>query len=184
MKAAKRALAASVCLLTACASNTAPLGFFVSPEREQSQAYGGWIQLELANRTRVDGELIAATAESVWVLPSAPMVRGKVARDTTVLVLAVATIEEGFVTISDAEVGGVVGATASGVLSTISNGLVAVLTAPLWIIVGTAAGSSQSYTPRRTVPPLHWADLAPYARFPQGMPAGVSLASLRPKRRR
>lgn len=156
-------------MLAGCARNTAPPGFLVTPRIAQSQAYGGWVELRVANGASVAGELIAVTAESVWVLGTAPMV------------VPVVGIKEGKVTSTDAEVGNVAGATGLGVLSTISNGILLVFTAPLWIIVGTAAGSSQSYAPERRVPPLHWADLAPFARFPQGLPPGVALASLRPK---
>ena len=165
-------------LLTACAGNTSPPGFLVGPRIAQSQAYGGWVELRVANGTSVDGEMIAVTADSVWVLG--------VGREGAVapVVLPVASIREGKLTINDAEVGNVAGMTALGVLSTISNGLVLILTAPVWIIVGTAAGSAQSYTPQRRVPPLRWAELNASARFPQGMPSGVSLAQLRPKPRR
>ena len=161
-------------MVVGCAGNTAPAGFLLPPREAQSQAYGGWLELWVAGDAKVDGELIAVTGDSVWVL-------GKVG---AVAVVPVATVKQGKLTTADAEVGNVAGATGLGVLSTISNGWLLVFTTPLWIIVGTAAGSSQSYAPERRVPPLHWTDLAAFARFPQGLPAGVSLATLRPKPRR
>ncbi len=158
--------------LVACAGNTAPAGFLVPPRLAQTEAYGGWVELLVTGGARVDGELIAVTADSVWVLGTASVV------------VPVASVRQGKLTTTNAEVGNVAGATGLGVVSTISNGILLVFTMPLWIIVGTAAGSSQSYAPERRVPPLHWAELNGFARFPQGLPDGVSLASLRAKPRR
>jgi len=158
--------------LVACAGNTAPAGFLVPPRLAQTEAYGGWVGLLVTGGARVDGELIAVTADSVWVLGTASVV------------VPVANVRQGKLTTVQSEVGNVAGATGLGVVSTISNGILLVFTMPLWIIVGTAAGSSQSYAPERRVPPLHWAELNGFARFPQGLPDGVSLASLRAKPRR
>ncbi len=158
--------------LVACAGNTAPAGFLVPPRLAQTEAYGGWVELLVTGGARVDGELIAVTADSVWVLGTASVV------------VPVANVRQGKLTTVQSEVGNVAGATGLGVVSTISNGILLVFTMPLWIIVGTAAGSSQSYAPERRVPPLHWAELNGFARFPQGLPDGVSLASLRAKPRR
>jgi hypothetical protein len=41
------------------------------PTQSQSDAYGGWIELtyqERADRRRTDGELVAVSADTVWVL--------------------------------------------------------------------------------------------------------------------
>lgn len=35
--------------------------------------------------------------------------------------------------------------------------------------------------PRRESPPLSWVGLAPFARFPQGIPEGIELTALQPK---
>jgi hypothetical protein len=67
------------------------------------------------------------------------------------------------------------------VVSTISNGYLLGITAPLWIITGIVASSNESRAPLRGVPPLVWADLAAYARFPQGLPPGIDLGEIRPK---
>ena len=156
-------------MLCGCAGNTAPPGFLDPPLVAQAAGYGGWMQLKLANGTAADGELIAVSADSVWLLGATPVT------------VPVTAVKEGKLTTVYSEVGKVAGATGLGVLSTISNGILLVFTAPLWIIVGTAAGSSQSYTPERRAPPLRWTDLAGFARFPQGLPPGVALASLRAK---
>ena len=157
------------CAVTsACAGNTAPAGFLLAPVKAQADAYGGWIELRLGNQ-RNEGELLAATADSVWVLTR----QGGV-------VIPTALVTQGKLTAYQGANSAVPGWTALGVLSTASNGLLLGITAPLWIITGTIAGSNDSRDPVRQVPPLAWADLAAFARFPQGM-AGVRLEDLQPK---
>jgi hypothetical protein len=164
-----------VALVAACAGNSAPVGFLVSPRQEQTDAYGGWIELTLNRDSagkpqRVHGELIAVTADSVWVL-----------MQTAGLVVPTAAVTRGKLTAYQEPSGTATGWTALGVLSTASNGLLLILTAPLWIITGTASASSASHEPERFAPPFAWADLATFARFPQGMPAGSALGSLQPR---
>jgi hypothetical protein len=72
---------------TACASNTAPKGWLPKPIEAQAAAYGGWIELTYAEseERHTDGELLAVSAESVWVLsgsqglviPTAAIKKGK-----------------------------------------------------------------------------------------------------------
>ena len=66
-------------------------------------------------------------------------------------------------------------------VTTISNGVFLLLTAPAWLITGLVAAGNESHAPLRDVPPLAWAELAAYARFPQGLPPGIDLAEIRPK---
>lgn len=156
-------------LAMACAGNTAPEGFLPTKAQAQTSAYGGWIELEVA-RQRVEGELLAVTADSVWVLTA-----------QGVRVVPTASVTSGKLTAYQSQASAISGWTVLGVLSTASNGIVLVFTAPLWVITGTVAGSHESRAPVRTVPERRWADLAGFARFPQGMPPGVALRSLKPK---
>lgn len=167
---------AGVALLTACASNIAPPGFLPKPDQMQTDAYGGWIELRYqqdGRERRGAGELIAVTQDSVWVLEQAGGV-----------VLATSAVRTGKLTAYTSGVGKVATFTLLGVLSTASNGVVLILTAPLWIITGTVAGVTESHAPERRAPPLGWRDLATFARFPAGMPTGVKLEDLRPAPRR
>jgi hypothetical protein len=166
-------VAGAAALATACASNTAPPGFLVTPVEAESAAYGGWIELTLirdiqGKQPRGEGELLAAGADSVWVLTP----QGGV-------VIPTAMVSEGKLTAYQGA--SAAGWTALGVVSTASNGLLLIITAPLWILTGTIAGASDSYIPQHRAPPRAWADLAAFARFPQGMPQGVSLETLKPK---
>lgn len=162
---------AGALLAAGCATNTAPPGFLPSPDEAQTEAYGGWIELRSAaggRNDRVDGELMAVTEDSVWVLG-----------DSGAVVLPTAAVREGKLTAYRSGTGAVAGWTFLGVLSTVSNGVFLLGTAPLWIITGTVAGTRQSHIPERDVAPRAWSQLAPFARFPHGMPAGVRLEDLR-----
>ena len=158
-------------VLSACAGNSAPAGFLPSPQAAQSQAWGGWIELQYTqgqSERFVAGELIAVSRDTVWVLgPSGGAV------------VPTASVRGGQLTGYSAQADKVAGAAFLGTLSTISNGWFLVFTAPLWIITGTVAAANQSHAPVRRVPPLAWSDLSALARFPQGLPVGVRLEALR-----
>jgi hypothetical protein len=167
------ALLGALTIVLGCATNTAPSHFLPSPADAQTQAFGGWIELRFASTGRdsaVDGELLAATSDSVWVLTG-----------TGWVVTPTATVRQGKLTAYDSRWGAVAGYTLMGVLSTISNGWYLVLTAPVWVITGTVAGANQSHAPERKTPPLRWSELSAFARFPQGMPPDIRLGDLRPK---
>jgi hypothetical protein len=157
----------------ACASNTAPKSWLPKPTEAQAAAYGGWIELtyDESEERRTDGELIAVSAESVWVLSG-----------NQGLVIPTAAVKRGKLTAYAAEKGAVTTWAVLGALSTISNGGFLILTAPMWIIGGPLAVGSESRAPERKNPPLTWVELAPFARFPQGMPEGIALTALQPKK--
>ena len=169
-RAARGAGVTAALLVAGCASNSAPSGFLPSPEEAQASAYGAWIELQLQDPSReraTEGELLAVTADTVWVLSRS----GAVALPTS----AVAQCK---LTAWQSGAGAIAVWTGVGVLSTISNGLFLVFTAPLWMITGTVAGSSESHVPQRKVPPFGWAELAAFARFPQGIPPKLALNTL------
>jgi hypothetical protein len=174
MSVTRGVMLAPLCFAVACAGNPAPDGFLPSPGQAVHDVYGGWIQVTVpAGRhdSTIAGELIAARADTVWVLPdSGPVVA-----------VPTSTVKQGLVARYNSEAGSIAGFTALGVMSTISNGYLLGITAPLWIITGVVASSNESRAPLHGVPPLVWADLAAYARFPQGLPPGIDLGEIRPK---
>jgi hypothetical protein len=143
------------------------------PTEAQTGAYGGWIELTYyeGEERRTDGELIAVSADSIWVLSA-----------NQGLVIPTAAVKRGKLTAYAAQKGGLTLWTIVGTLSTLSNGAFLVLTAPMWIIGGSLAVGAESRAPQRKSPPLAWAELAPYTRFPQGFPAGLELTALVPKK--
>lgn len=156
-----------------CASNTAPKNWLPKPQEAQSAAYGGWIELsyrEGQGERSTDGELIAVTADSVWVLNES---RG--------IVVPTASVKKGKLTAYAAEKGRMATWAVLGAVATLSNGAVLLLTAPMWIIGGSLATGAESRAPVRESPPLSWVALAPFARFPQGLPDGIELTALKAK---
>ncbi len=166
----------TVCVAAACATHTAPDGYLPSIEEAQREAYGGWVDVTFRNvggLDRVAGELIAVTADSLWV------------RDASGgTVVPTALVEDGRLTSYDSEADKTGVATVLGFLSTVSNGVFLLFTGPMWLIGGGVAAHSQSRVPMDDVPPMEWSDLAAFARFPQGMPPGVELRALQPMPRR
>lgn len=175
MSITRAARAVSLLLAVSCAANPAPDGFLPSPRDAVQDLYGGWIELTLApaggHEGTVAGELLAATADTVWIIPDS----GRA------VAIATSTVQKGRLARYRSDAGLVAGYSALGVLSTLSNGYILVFTAPAWIITGIVASSSESKSVLRDTPPLAWADLAEYARFPQGLPPGIDLAEIRPK---
>jgi hypothetical protein len=166
---------APLLLAAACAGNPAPEGFLPAPKDAVRDLYGGWIEVVVPAGRRADriaGELIAARADSVWILPDTG--RGPIA-------VATSAVKEGRLVRYHPSDGTVIGYTALGIVSTLSNGVILILTAPAWLITGIVASSVEARAPMRDVPPLAWADLAAYARFPEGLPPGIDLAEIRPK---
>ncbi|HXF96506.1 MAG TPA: hypothetical protein VNI61_10450 [Gemmatimonadales bacterium] len=161
-------------LAAACATNSAPPGFLPTPAQAETSAYGGWIELRTGNEDgsrRVEGELLAVSTDSVWILT-----------EQGVVALATAAVREGKLTAYRSGTGAVASWTALGTLSTISNGWFLVFTAPAWIITGVIAGHSESYAAQPSLDRFGWAGLAVFARFPPGLPRDVPLQSLRPRR--
>ena len=157
---------------TACAGNTAPKGWLPKPTEAQAAAYGGWIELTYAEseERHTDGELIAVSADSVWVLSG-----------NQGLVIPTATVKKGKLTAYAAQKNGLTAWMLLGTLSTISNGGFLIFTAPMWLIGGSLAVGGESRAPERKSPPLTWVELAPFARFPQGIPEGIALTALQEK---
>jgi len=175
MSITSAARAVPLLLAAACAGNPAPSGFLPSPKEAVRDLYGGWIEVTVpaaGHDGRVAGELIAASADSVWILPDTG--RGTVA-------VATGAVKEGRLVRYRSDAGAVAGYSTLGVISTLSNGYFLIFTAPAWIITGVVASSAESGAPIRRALPLTWAELSAYARFPEGLPPGIDLAEIRPK---
>ena len=158
-------------LSSACFSTTAPDGWLSTPAVAQREAYGGWIAVERAQDTSkqtVEGELIAVTPDSLYVLTP-----------DSLLSLPMGEITSATLTTYDARLGRLATWTALGAISTISHGVGLVLTFPLWTIAGSTLTASASKAPR--VQSADATSLQPYARFPQGLPLGLDRRALRQK---
>lgn len=164
--------AAIVC--AACAGNSAPHGWLPKPEEALRGTYGGWIELTYQDdkeKRSTDGELIAVSSDSIWVLSG-----------NQAIVIPTGRVKQGKLTAYASEKGRFTGWTVGGTLATISNGGFLIFTAPMWIIGGSLATGSVSRAPERKTPPLAWIELAPFARFAQGLPEGFELTALEEKK--
>jgi len=167
------ATVSALCLVllgTACFHTTAPMGWLPTADDAQREAYGGWIKVEYTTDVKrmVQGELIAATSDSVHVLTG-----------NNIVALPTATVVSGTLTTYDVKLGTLRLWTVLGAVSAASHGLVLVLSAPAWLIIGSTATAVASRAPR--VESTKPGDLRAYARFPQGIPHGLDPRSLRQK---
>jgi hypothetical protein len=151
-----------------CYRSSAPPGWLSSPVQAQRDAFGSWIRVHGQPNTQplVQGELIAVDTDSVHVLADGRLV--SLGRAT----LCCAEVTAYRMDLSELQLWSVL-----GMVSTLSHGFVLILTAPTWIIAGTAATASASYAPR--VASIDPVVLRPFARFPQGIPPGLDRSTLR-----
>jgi hypothetical protein len=170
------ALLAAGLFTTGCAT-LAPSGWLSTPQNAQTSAYGGWMHVVYrgpAGERIADGELIAVSPDTVHVLGAAGLVS-----------VPVAAVTGSVLETYDPRMGLIAGAVFLGTLSTISNGVGLVLTAPIWLLVG-AGASASALKEARVREPLAsaggWLVYRPYARFPAGLSPGLDRSALRPKR--
>ena len=148
----------------ACMQNPAPIGWLSPAEAAQKDAYGAWIVVTTSDTTGESGEFLAVDNDSVFVL----------SLDGVVRAVPRGSVREAKIAFYQSQLGSVILWSTLGTLSTISNGVLLVFTAPAWIITGTVAGASESRAPIRTVArPEDWETVRMYARFPMGMPENL-----------
>jgi len=151
--------------LAGCAPYRPPEGWLEAPAPSQKDVYGAWIRLRFPeDEPDVDGELLAAGDDSVWVLR----------RDGRVEAVALAGIEKAELYAYDPDLtGGNVWATL-GILGTASNGYYSSFTMPLWsLAAGIGLGSDRRAAAPSARERGEWEKVRKYARFPQGLPPGL-----------
>jgi hypothetical protein len=78
----------------------------------------------------------------------------------------------------DSKASGLAAWSVLGTLSTASHGVGLVLTAPIWVIAGVASTAKQTRAGHLVYPRRTASAFGAYARFPQGLPAGIDRAAL------
>ena len=162
-------LLASV-LVLGCARNTAPSGWLSLAPEASREAYGGWAMVWDSAGTQTDGELIAVNRDSVYVLTH----RG-------LAVIPMRRVAKLNVTGYNSAAGTLALWGLAGTLGTISHGWFLLFSSPAWIITSSIAAVAHSREPREIYPEVELDKLRIYARFPQGIPAGLDRRQLRPK---
>ncbi len=129
----------------------------------QSDAHGGFAVVKIIGQGAHAGELIAIDLSGVWVLGGGRLIH------TPLENLAELEVHP-----YDVRVGGVVGWGLLGTASTISHGFILILSAPTWLLVTTLTAAGHSRTARERYTGDNWPALAKWARFPQGLPPGMT----------
>lgn len=165
------ALITVLLILGGCASNNAPIGRLVPPEKAQEGVLGAWVEVTLnadeqsGESVKISGEFIAydSSKSTIYLLSEMNLTE-----------ISLSDIKKAKLTFADSKSGELADWTAAGAVSTLTHGVFLLATAPLWIIVGSASTASQSHTAQETYPTVSWNDLRKYARFPQGLPIGFT----------
>lgn len=168
------AAAAAVALLTlGCAGSPGDRAHLMTAEESMDAAYGGWVEVRGVSdpvgrpRTMVAGELLAANADTLWILSTAgpdTVVRGPG--------LNVKLVCE------HNKAGDIA---TYGLLMTpvcVVNGFFFLVTAPLTWLAAASDGYAQSKVGVVEIDQGTWDDCGACARFPQGMPPGLDASRL------
>jgi hypothetical protein len=160
-----RLAVAGACLAAAvagCARSPAPAGAVPWPAGAEADPYGAWIQVERQGGGGVvAGELLAVDPDTVFVLTWDGAVRG----------VPLDSVREATIAWYRGHATDLAAWTVVGTISTISNGVFLLLTAPMWLIAGSAATAAESRAPLVRVPTrADWTTARMYARYPAGLP--------------
>jgi hypothetical protein len=155
-----------------CASSRAPQGWLSKLDQVQRQAFGAWVSLERRSgetTVTLSGELIAVEGRDVLLLGEKGIVQ-----------IPVSEVEKTRVEIFHEARKAALWATL-GTLSTISHGIGLIISAPIWISVGIGYAAGESRTGMMEFSGIPLDEIRKFARFPQGLPRGVDLNSLKLK---
>jgi hypothetical protein len=154
-----------------CRSNPDPRS--PSTAQMQKQSIGAWLVARMRHGQTISGELIAVEREVVLVLSWAERPEQR-----ALLALPVVDITQAelFRYVSAASNLGLWGL--GGTLSTVSHGVLLLLSAPIWAGVSSIMAAYESRHMIVEYPEQPLAAMANWARFPQGMPPGVDARAL------
>jgi hypothetical protein len=156
-----RSLLALLVAATACVSNPD-----VRPRTIEGivrDGRGGWIVVTQRNGAQIDGELIAVDPGDVRVLTATGLVS-----------IAKPAVETARLWAWQTQPGSIAVWGTAGTLSTISHGYWLVFSAPIWLLATTIVASVESRSSIVDYPDDGWDKLSRWARFPQGLPAGLT----------
>jgi len=133
----------------------------------QSDAHGGYAVVSVAGQGVHSGELIAIAPSGVWVLSGGQLIHTPLER--------VAELE---VHPYEVETYAVVTWGLLGTVSTISHGFFLIISAPVWLVTTSVVAAVHSRTAYEKYEGDNWPALAKWARFPQGLPPGLTATDL------
>jgi hypothetical protein len=165
------ALTSLVLASAGCARPPGPVGVVPYAKEAAQDPYGSWARLHAREGADVPehGELLAVDQDSLYVLTG-----------TGVQGVALRALERVEAWPYDPDVGILAVHTMTGLVSTLSHGWGLILSAPTWMLFGSAVGSVESRSSRVVIGPGDLPALAGHVRFPAGWPPGLARADLRP----
>jgi hypothetical protein len=179
-------------MFSGCRMMNAPEGWLQDRDEFMKFGYGGWLTVyTVADSIRsyfatsdndlsdypflikeISGEFICIKDSSVFILTLGDSVIAIPFRYAAAASLELTNNK-----------GGLVGGLAFiGTLSTISNGFIAILTAPMWIIGGVATSFNESNRDvyEEDFPKIKWwQNVSKFSRFPEGIPRGLDMKKLK-----
>jgi len=156
-----------------CVATPGPKGWLPDPKQALSDAYGAWLVVEYSSgegTSIAEGEFIALDLHTIYILNETGMEKIPTAK-TTQVTLAMYK-ESGMIRFW----------ALLGTISTASHGYYAGISFPIWLIVGISNAAAESSSGIIESSFINWTEFAKYARFPQGIPDGIDLNTLQPKK--
>jgi hypothetical protein len=158
-------------LAAGCAGTPGPSGYLQPAQVAQHEAYGAWIDVDFReDRAELAGELVAIGPDTVFVLTRSGL-----------HTIARASINAARLGTYDSEWANLAYWVTGGTFMTASHGGYAIITAPIWIIIGSITAAAVSREPIEDVrgnDTLRWQEVSKFARFPQGMPRDIDRTKL------
>ena len=156
-------------LFAACATSK-PKPMLPRFNTADQDVFGGWIvAVPIEEKApQIAGELIAVEPEQLVILTAIGAVRTQ-KRDVKTASLALYDPKT------------LLGNVGTGMLLSLTNGLLAAATIPLWGVAGGIALHDVSVAAEIDYPQSTWDALSKGARFPQGLPAGFDIEKLQPR---
>ncbi len=159
-------------VLASCTATIAPSGWRKNLENSERTAFGAWTQVwtpDSGDAMELEGELIAVNADSIHVLTADGLQS-----------MAVSEVSKLHLQWFDSNYGMPMTWTILGTASTISHGFILLVSAPVWILVGSVSASAQSKSGHERADSGKIRELSRYARFPIGFPRDLDRRLLKP----
>jgi len=170
-----------------CSRVSVPGGFLQAADEQQRDPYGAWIEVQPA---AIDSAAARAHDRRAARAKGLPPVRGEfLAAGDSIFVLTAdglvgidaATVLRADVVAFDSHSRAVAAWMAAGALSSLSHGVIGVVSIPGWLLIGGIAATAQYEAAAFHYPADAWGELRRFARFPQGLPPAVDRRALRIK---
>jgi len=155
-------------VLTACMQTPGPGGWVPTIEKAKYEVYGAWTVVN-QRESRNEGELIAAENSMIYLLTSEGLIQIPVSEITSLTI----------VPYKENKTAALV--SILGFVSTLSHGGWLIISAPIWLISGILNARTESASGILNRDTININELKKFARFPQGIPAGIDIQSLKPK---